>query len=554
MALLLSIALPRLVLHDARERLLRQAREMAEVLSPLVAKGDVEGMRGWAEVVGDVLGAYVCIFGKGGKPLVRACPMADVIPGAPKAEPEMFLSPKWSVDRMPLWGEPVVQVSTPIPLPKSKPSHEAPGLLLIRQPLRAIQAFQGAMKKLLLASVVVSLILAVLLSLLLYRSLQQSLAPLKEALKRASAGDLSVRLPIKSPDEVGLLSASFNQLAERLERTIADLRRERTRLQAVFDTMADGVLSIEPRLNVQVANRAAVEILGQPLRGKRVADLPHGATLLSLIEEAHSKQASRWEELRFGGRFTLANAASLPEGAGFVLVLRDITERKKVEEMRRQFLADVSHELRTPLSRATAYTEALLEKVSDIDAKQALEAIHREMAFMRDLIADLLELALLEAGAASLKLEEVDLLEVAEEAVGRVAEKGKEKGVSISVDIPEEAVVVADGARLLQVLTNLLDNAVRYNREGGRVWLRVREAEGEVEIAVEDTGPGIPPEEKPLVFERFYKSREQGGVGLGLAIVKQVVESHGGRVWIEERQGGGTKFVVRLPKLGEKGP
>ncbi|HIE08869.1 MAG TPA: HAMP domain-containing protein, partial [Armatimonadetes bacterium] len=498
--LLLSTALPRLALHDAKERLTRQAKEIAEVLSPFVAEGRVEEVREWLDTVGEVLGAHICVFGKGGKPLIRACPIADSVPEAPRVEPSMFRSPRWSVERMPLWGEPVVQVSMPIP-PAS--GGRAMGLLLIRQPLRAVREFQRAMVKLLLASMVAGLVLAALLSLLLYRSLQRSLAPLRGAIERASGGDLSVRLPVRSGDELGLLSASFNQLAERLEETIADLERERARVQAIFEAMADGVLSIGPDLKVQSANRAVVEMLGERPVGKEVCDLPRGRNLLSLIEEARSSRVSRWEEFQVGGRFVMANAAALPEGAGFVIVLRDISERKRMEEMRRQFLADVSHELRTPLSRAVAHAEVLLERAKDPETQRAAEVIHRELLFMRDLIADLLDLALLEAGAVALKLEEVDLLEVAEEAAERVAEEAKRKGVRVNIEVPEEAVVVADGARLLQVLTNLLDNAVRYNRRGGSVWVRAREVDGEVEISVEDTGPGIPPEERALVFERF---------------------------------------------------
>lgn len=544
MALFIYAALPGLVLRDAKGRLMRQAGEMAQFLGPLVAGRRAEEVRRWAAQVGEILGAHVCVFDEAGRPLARACPLSESLPEAPRASREMFRSPTWGVERTPFWGEPVVQVTVPIPSPEGG---RAVGLLLVRQPLRVVREFQAAATRLLFVSIVAALLLSALLSLLLYRSLRRSLSPLRRALVRASSGDLSVRLPVRSQDEVGMLSASFNRLAERLERTIANLEEERARLEAVFEAMTDGVLSVGPDGRIRAANRTAEGALGGGLVGRKVGELPEGCRLLALLEEAKKGGASKWEELRVGDRFLLASASSLPRGTGFVIVLRDMTERRRMEEARRQFLADVSHELRTPLSRALARTEALLEE-GGLAAEEVLKGIHRELLLMRDLISDLLDLASLEAGAASLKLEEVDLLEVAEEAVGRVAEEAERKKVTITLDMPEEVVVVADGARLLQVLTNLLDNAVRYNREGGRVWLRARERNKGVEISVEDTGPGIPPEERPLVFERFYKAKEGGGVGLGLAIVKRVVESHGGRIWVEEGSEGGARFVIRLPR------
>jgi two-component system phosphate regulon sensor histidine kinase PhoR len=266
-------------------------------------------------------------------------------------------------------------------------------------------------------------------------------------------------------------------------------------------------------------------------------------------------------EIEVGGgeaRYLEVNAATVfdREGRaqGAILVLHDLTRIRQLENTRREFVANVSHELRTPLSLIKGYVETLLDgAMSDPDlSARFLQTIERHSNRLTNLIEDLLTISRLESGQITLQLKTIPLRPFASSLIAEMQARAKERGTTVVNQIPEQLHGRADPDRLEQVFVNLVENAIKYGRAGGRVIVKGRTVNGHVELCVADDGPGIPSEARERVFERFYRvdrarSRESGGTGLGLAIVKHIIQSHGGKVWVESEAGQGAEFFFTLP-------
>jgi two-component system phosphate regulon sensor histidine kinase PhoR len=333
--------------------------------------------------------------------------------------------------------------------------------------------------------------------------------------------------------------------------------------EAIFNSMQEGLLLLDPGGRVQLANRAFAELLGgagEP-RGKTLLEVVRWHEAAELVGRLGPEQPWVSGELRPPGPGELwlrISAAVIwnAEGRrqGTLLVFHDLTRLKQLERTREEFIANVSHELRTPLSHIKGYTETLLGGAkSDPDvATRFLQTIARNAERLQLLIEDLLTISELESGRVRLDLQPLLLQSV----VGKVLDDFQTRAEARSVTLANSTSgvkVSADAVRLEQVLSNLVDNAIKYGRSGGRVTIGARAAEnGKVEVFVQDDGPGLPAEALERVFERFYRvdkgrSREQGGTGLGLAIVKHIVQGHGGAVWAESETGRGTTFCFTLP-------
>jgi two-component system, OmpR family, phosphate regulon sensor histidine kinase PhoR len=341
---------------------------------------------------------------------------------------------------------------------------------------------------------------------------------------------------------------------------IDELLRDRARLDAILSGMVEGVLVLDGSGRIQLANRAAQKMLrmdtasiGRPyvevIRHPDIAE-QLGSALRG--EEADSRELAL---TRDPGRTFVARAASVARGGGggAVLVLHDITDLRRADQIRRDFVANVSHELRTPLTAIRGYVEALLDDGSDPeDTRRFLEIIARHSARMERLVSDLLRLARLDARQEALDLAPCDLQQLFNTVVGDVAQTAEEKRQHITTAVdPAACRITADPAKLHDVLRNLVENAVHYAPDAATIRLEAERANGVVRISVSDSGPGIPPDDLSRVFERFYrvdKSRSRpGGTGLGLAIVKHLVELHGGQATAENRPEGGARFIVTVP-------
>jgi two-component system phosphate regulon sensor histidine kinase PhoR len=376
---------------------------------------------------------------------------------------------------------------------------------------------------------------------------------------RYSKGDLTRPTYDYGPDELGDVARVLDGSVQELGRRLDELSRDRARLDAILSGMVEGVLVVDGHGRIQLANRAAQAMLhmnasvGRPY--VEVIRHPDIAEQLGTALRGEDVDSRELALTRDPGRTFVARAAPVARtgGGGAVLVLHDITDLRRADQIRRDFVANVSHELRTPLTAIRGYVEALLDERADPQSNQKfLEIIARHSVRMERLVSDLLRLARLDARQEALDLAPCDLQQLVNTVVGDVAETATAKDQRITTAVaPAACRITADPAKLHDVLRNLVENAVHYSPEGAAIRLDATHDNGAIHISVADSGPGIPPDDLSRVFERFYrvdKSRSRpGGTGLGLAIVKHLVELHGGEATAENRPGGGARFVITLP-------
>jgi len=343
----------------------------------------------------------------------------------------------------------------------------------------------------------------------------------------------------------------------------ADDPGARARQAALFASLSEGVLVLNETGRVQMANPAFArlfDLAGDPT-GRALIETLRVREVLELVAEASQDRQPLQRELRLPGldeRWVQVNASPITHAdgrwLGCILLFHDVTQLKQFERARQDFVANVSHELRTPLSHIKGYVETLLSGAKDDPAvaTRFLQTIEHNAGRLQLLIEDLLTISELESGRNAPNLQTVSLRNAAAKVCDDFASRAAARQMTLVNNVASLA-VRADEARLEQVLSNLVDNAIKYGREGGRVTVSARAlAENQVEVVVQDDGPGLPPEALDRVFERFYRvdkarSRERGGTGLGLAIVKHIVQSHGGRVWAQSEPGRGATFFLTLP-------
>lgn len=327
-------------------------------------------------------------------------------------------------------------------------------------------------------------------------------------------------------------------------------------LESVIESMAEGVLVTGPQGIIERSNRAAERLLGVPLRpGTPLIAVVRDYEVHALMERAHVGGVQRAELDGPGGHGTLGCAALPvlgPTPGRVLLVIHDLTETRRVERTRREFVANVSHELRTPLTTIKASVDTLLEgALTDPQAAPVfLRRIDGEVDRMALLVSDLLELSRLESGQVTPRLAAVPVRPLVDETLDRLRGRAAQLHLALTNSVPAGISVPADPDMLRQVFTNLLDNAVKYSTEAGSVTVSAEVVGRYLRIAVADTGQGIPPQHLPHVFERFYKverARREGGTGLGLAIVKHIVQAHGGEVAVESTEGAGSTFRFTVP-------
>ncbi|HTM19401.1 MAG TPA: ATP-binding protein [Kofleriaceae bacterium] len=354
----------------------------------------------------------------------------------------------------------------------------------------------------------------------------------------------------------GRRAAEFTEVGQRAttaEQTVVTLTSERARLAAILEGLADGVIAVDARADVSLMNHAALEILG-------LSEAPVARPIYTLLrspelQDLIASPGGRTSELDLPERNRRVLVRATPmTGGGYILVMSDVTEVRRLETVRRDFVANVSHELRTPVSIISANTETLLDGALDdpAHARPLLEAAHRNAERLSRIITDLLDLSRLEAGRYQIRREAVPAAVVASRAIDAVERTARERGTAITVEVPPALTVEADDKALEQVLVNYLENAVKDTPPGGKVHVLARPLGARVRIEVRDDGPGIEAGYRQRVFERFYRidpgrSREMGGTGLGLSIVKHMAEAMGGSVGVEPVDPHGSTFWIELP-------
>jgi len=413
-------------------------------------------------------------------------------------------------------------------------------------------------------------ILAALISLVLAgvfaRRITHPLSQIAEVVTEIGTRQTPRRLDMGRDDEFGRLARAVNSMADDLQGQIARVERDRAEREAIFTALADGLLAVDLDQNVLFINRQGRQLLGNiegPVKGRPVWELTRNQGLIEVIEECLRAEARCTAEVRTSsgeGERTLEvtavpMAATAEKRRGCVLELRDVSDLRHLEAVRRDFVSNVSHELKTPLAAMRGYTEALSEdpEMPEATRRSFVEKAHRNTERLAAIVGDLLSLSRLESQERDLSFEPLDLRGLLEGVIAELQDLADSRQARLVVEAPDGGLVAeADPQALSMAISNLISNAIQYSPEGEEVHIRLVGGADEALLEVIDRGPGIPPHEQERVFERFYRvdkarSRKLGGTGLGLAIVRHVMAAHGGRVELESQPGEGSLFRLVLP-------
>jgi two-component system phosphate regulon sensor histidine kinase PhoR len=441
------------------------------------------------------------------------------------------------------------------------------GVVRTALPLGVVTSSHAAIHRALLLGGLVALGVAFGIGLFVAHRVTRPVIQMQSVARAMSEEDFSVRAPIRSPDEIGQLGRALNVMATSLQDKLEDLQHERAKTAAILDSMVEGVIAVDGQDHLLLSNERARVILGVGRgreEGKPFLEVVRNVDLHGLLRQARAtgQGVLTTREFIMPGfmeRRLQVNAVPLRLGAdeiGVVIVLHDVTELRRLEQVRTEFIANVSHELRTPLTAIQGYLETLLSGALEdrAHARRFLEIVARHTERLGRLLNDLTDLSNIELGKVSLRIEPTVLGEVVDSVIGIIRPRAHSGGVRLEAALPPDVPPVkADRDRLAQILINLVDNAVKYTPSGGQVTVTADFTPGEmVEIAVRDTGVGIPAADLPRITERFYRvdkarSRELGGTGLGLAIVKHLVIAHAGELRITSEVDKGTIVRFTLP-------
>ncbi|MDP3719657.1 MAG: ATP-binding protein [Acidobacteriota bacterium] len=389
--------------------------------------------------------------------------------------------------------------------------------------------------------------------------LHQRVSAIQAVARRYALGDLSRPAPDYGDDDLGSVARSMDQAVQELGRRVDSLARDRARMEAILASMIEGVLVVDEQGRLQLVNDAARRILKLEqgaINHSYVEAIRHPGIVEHLGRALAGGETSAMElsVTRDTTRTLMAQVAPVvTAGRGAVLVMHDITELRKADLIRRDFVANVSHELRTPLTAIKGYAEALLDDPEDPEARERfIEIIHRQAERMERLVKDLLRLARLEAGQETVEVAPCDIAALIRSIVADFEPMATKKNQTIAVSVPADAAMLqTDAAKLHDIIRNLVENAVNYTPDSGAIDIGAKVADGRFQLTVADTGHGIAPDDLGRVFERFYrvdKSRARpGGTGLGLSIVKHLVQVLEGEVFVENQPTGGALFTINLP-------
>ncbi len=436
--------------------------------------------------------------------------------------------------------------------------------------LASIESAIAELRRDLLVAGAVGLAAAVLLSLAFSRLASRPLRELQDTATAIAAGRLGNRAPIRRSAEIKEIADALDHLAEQLELRLEQVTTEKEQLQAVLNAMVEGVLVVDADKKILLANDRLRELLEAwgGLEGRTPLEAIRHAELDAVMAEAGSTDLPVSRAITTGvagGRIVRVHAVRFPAGSrprlGTVAVFHDITELVRLEQVRRDFVANASHELRTPLAAIRGFTETLLSnpELPEADRRSYLEIVDRHARRLGNLVGDLLELSRIEGREQQLERVRVDLARLAGGLLRDLRTRFAEKQLDASLTTSGAASVWADPQAAEQILLNLLDNAAKYTESGGRIEVRIEEEGASVRTSVCDTGIGIPKRDRERIFERFYRvdkarSRALGGTGLGLSIVKHLVQSLGGRIAVESEVGKGSRFSFTLPRAGPEPP
>jgi two-component system phosphate regulon sensor histidine kinase PhoR len=408
---------------------------------------------------------------------------------------------------------------------------------------------------------------AVFLSFVVSHRISKPLRDMKEAAELFANGDFGVRLPPQKSEEVGGLADSMNWMAAQLDEKIQTIERQANEQEAVLSSMVEGVLAVDANEHIIHMNRSAADLVAmdpEEAEGKALQEVVRNSDLQRFVKKTLASQNPMEGDLVFHNghdRFLQVHGTILrdahEQSIGALIVLHDVTKLRRLENVRRDFVANVSHELRTPITSIKGFVETLQDGASEDPeaAQRFLKIVARQADRLNAIVEDLLSLSRIEQGAerGDIPLEGTRIRAVLEAAIQTCRHKAKKKDIELALDCDRDLATQLNAELLEQAVVNLIDNAIKYSDTGSSVRVQAVAPDAGIAIAVQDHGCGITAEHLPRLFERFYRvdkarSREMGGTGLGLAIVKHIAQAHGGTVGVESEPGKGSTFTICLPR------
>lgn len=447
-----------------------------------------------------------------------------------------------------------------VPLGKERPA----GILRLAIPLSDIELIGSKMFKTISITIIFALLATLIATFFASIMISRPLYEMSDIAKRLADGDFSRKAITHSNDEMGDLANALNDMADEVNAKVKSISSEKAKLEAILSSMFEGIMLTNERGEILLMNPSLRKLflIASSAEGRSPLEVIRNNVIQEIVDRVlneNRKVITQEVEVSIPEHKTIMiNGVPIIKDdiiEGAVFVFHDITELKRLEEVRKDFVANVSHELRTPISNIKGYAETLLDgKVDDKDTiKEFLGIIYQDSNRLANLIDDLLDLSKIESGKMKMKFEPLEILPIVNRCVKVLEKSAKDKSLSIKLDVPDHLPnVVGDHKRLLQVFLNLLDNAIKYTPEGGSITVIAAGKENVIQVDISDTGIGISEIDLPRIFERFYRvdkarSRELGGTGLGLSIVKHIIQAHNGQVWAQSTPGRGSTFSFTIP-------
>lgn len=553
-------------LNDLENELAAEARLASEFIIPLLnEQTDPQELDALARRWGETLAARITIVAADGTVLGESHDDRFTMDNHSR-RPEIIAAAKSGLGSSTRYSQSVGDFMMYVAV-AIQPEEELLGFMRAAVPLSQVQENVRSLQQSLAVATLGVTLISVLLALWISGRTMQPLRELTQAVAEISKGRLDGMRALSGShppprDEIGQLTHAFNQMTAQLSAQIAALQSERSKTNAVLAVMTDGVMIVDREGLVQLVNQAAETMFGiehSEAIGRSLAQLLRHHQVIELWQYSQASDQPQATTVEVGLRKQYLQCIAAPLGQAMpgstLLLFQDLTQLRRLETVRQDFISNISHELRTPLASLKALTETLQDgALEDPPAAQHfLQQIETEVDSLSLMVQELLELSRIESGLVPLKMRATNPCELLQQAAERLALQAERAGLALQIDCPSTlSSVLVDPARLEQVLVNLLHNAIKFTPSGGEVRVGAVEEEGQIRFFVQDNGVGIAANDLPRIFERFYKAdraRSGGGTGLGLAIARHLVEAHGGKIWAESDEGRGSRFYFTAPLI-----
>lgn len=519
----------------------------------------------WADVTGKIINARVTIINNHGKVLgdseVRLSYLGEVENHSDRPEVIQALKKGFGESRRfsSTIDMDLVYFAAPF-----RSRENSQGIIRIAVPVSEIEDSLSQIHRLIWLAVGLGFVLVLLSGFFISNSMTRHMKSMAIAANKIAKGDFSTKVTLKTNDELAELGLAFNRMSKELQKYVTQITYERDQLRAIVHSMVEGVMVMDLSGKIILTNRSFMRMfsLTEPVIGKLQDEIFRDVELLEALERATQTKKDGIVVIEVSSPFRRSLEAHITilglreKPSGTVVVFHDITQLQHLEQVRRDFVANVSHELRTPLTAIKGYAETLLENgaMKKTKAMDFLQTIVRHSDRMSKLVDDLLSLSKLESVDAEIEFRRLNLGEVISKVIESFKKINEKAELEFVVDVPKSLPAVKGiESEIENVLENLIDNAIKYGGSGKEITITARDVGMEVQVDVSDKGIGIPIDDQPRIFERFYRvdkgrSRALGGTGLGLSIVKHILHRHGGKVWVESKVGEGSIFRFTLQK------